>query len=164
VSGSTLFSRTRYDKAGGFRPGYTIGEDWDLWIRMVRTGATVVRTDHATFLYRQSPTSLTQGGRVYVGAEKVLHAAIEEAGNEDQRQWARRGLAKQAAVQRRAVASMALVDAYDAARAGNTARARAEAWRTRHGPRRVALRGMAVLVWPHGAVTVRDRRYAQQAK
>jgi hypothetical protein len=65
-------------------------------------------------------------------------------------------------VQRRARAGMALVDAYDAARAGDTSGARRTALQTLHGSLPVVVRGAAVMIWPRGAVRSRDRRYANR--
>jgi GT2 family glycosyltransferase len=45
-----FFSRARYESVGGFRDQYC--EDWDLWIRMVRAGATVTMAGHPTAVHR----------------------------------------------------------------------------------------------------------------
>ena len=157
ASGSALFHRALYERAGGFRPDFAVGEDWDLWIRMVRAGGIVVRTNHPTFCYRLTAGSLTSGGRQYVGAELVLEAAVREANSDEERLWARAGLGGQGAVQRRARAGIALVDAFDAARAGRRSEARRHARLALAGARRVAFLGLVVLIWPEGAVRARDR-------
>ncbi len=162
ASGSALFARSLYERAGGFRGGFEVGEDWDLWIRMVRSGARVVRTDHPTFCYRLSRRSLTAGGRRYEGAERVLEAAVAEAASDQERRWAEEGLRLQGGVRRRARASMALVDAYEAARAGRRREARRMALRALWGPAPVASRALGVLVAPRTTVALRDRAVANR--
>lgn len=49
------FSRDLYELAGGFRGVFC--EDWDLWIRMVRAGATVAMASHPTAVHRVHPGS-----------------------------------------------------------------------------------------------------------
>jgi hypothetical protein len=157
ASGAALFHRALYERAGGFRAGFGIGEDWDLWIRMVRMGGVVVRTNHPTFCYRLTTGSITGGGRHYEGAESVLGAAMREATTDEERGWVSTGIRRQPALQRRARSGIALVDAFDAARAGRRAEARRQAGRALSGTRRVVLLGLAVLVWPEAAVRARDR-------
>jgi len=155
--GAALFPKKLYEQAGGFRGGFPIGYDWDLWIRMIRAGGAIVRPSHTTFLYRMSSSSLTQGARDFTGAEAVLVAAEREARSEEEIRWARAGLARQPTTKRRIRAANALVDAYEAARSGSTAEAREKARQSLSGTRSVATRGLAVMVWPQAAVAVRDR-------
>jgi glycosyltransferase involved in cell wall biosynthesis len=155
--GSALFGRELYQRAGGFRSGFEIGEDWDLWIRMIRAGGIIVRPDHPTFCYRLTTGSLTGGGRAYKGSELVLQVALNEATSAEEREWAAEGLGRQSAVQRKARAGMALIDAYDAARSGSPAVARQKARQAISGAPGVAIRSLAVLAWPTAAVSVRDR-------
>ncbi len=161
--GSAIFERDLYQRAGGFRAGFTIGEDWDLWIRMIRAGGTIVRPSHPTFLYRMSPTSLTQGARVFTGAEAVLVAAKREAASEAEARWARDGLRRQSIAQRRSRANSSLIEAYDAARHGDTRAARRHAIQSLSGPIPVAARGLAMAAAPGLGVRLRDRRYARRS-
>jgi hypothetical protein len=82
---------------------------------------------------------------------------VREAASEDETCWARGGLRRQPALQRRIKAGSSLIDAYDAARSGLKVEARQKARQALSGDRKVALRGLAVLVWPDAAVRVRDR-------
>lgn len=58
----SLFSRRLYDRVGGFRNDPPGGiEDWDLWIRMVRVGATVCSPAESTVLYRRHDRAVSGG-------------------------------------------------------------------------------------------------------
>lgn len=156
ASGSSLFARTLYQKAGGFRGEFGIGEDWDLWIRMLRAGGVVVRADHPTFCYRLATTSITSGARKLEGVEAVLSAAVREAATDEERSWAIAGLHAQSEVKRRVRASLALSDAYDAARTGARGQARRRALHALRGPRSVSLRALALLAAPMTTARARD--------
>jgi len=53
-----FFSRALYEKAGGFSDKYYC-EDWDLWLRMARAGATITSASHPTAIHRVHPQSLS---------------------------------------------------------------------------------------------------------
>ncbi len=53
-----FFSRALYEKAGGFADKYYC-EDWDLWVRMARAGATITSASHPTAIHRVHPESLS---------------------------------------------------------------------------------------------------------
>jgi len=36
--GSVMFRRSAYEKAGGYRPAFYFGQDWDLWYRLAERG------------------------------------------------------------------------------------------------------------------------------
>jgi glycosyltransferase involved in cell wall biosynthesis len=36
--GSVMFRRDRYERAGGYRPQFYFGQDWDLWYRLAESG------------------------------------------------------------------------------------------------------------------------------
>jgi Glycosyl transferase family 2 len=74
---STLFSRSLYERAGGFRNIRC--EDWDLWIRMVRHGARVSMPAHVTALYRQAAHSVSGTDKLLVGDIDVLEELLETA-------------------------------------------------------------------------------------
>jgi len=57
----SLFSRDDYERAGGFRP-LRKSEDWDLWIRMVRSGVPIVPASNVTMIYRKRVDSLSADG------------------------------------------------------------------------------------------------------
>lgn len=56
----SLFSRVDYERSGGFRP-LRRSEDWDLFVRMVRGGATMTVAHTPTLVYRRRPDSLSAG-------------------------------------------------------------------------------------------------------
>lgn len=70
VTIATLFHRELYERAGGFRDRTGV-EDWDLWQRMIFSGAPVSGTSMPTWLYRISSSSLSASGR-QGGAELQL--------------------------------------------------------------------------------------------
>ena len=147
----SVFDRALYDAAGGFRDQFHGTEDWDLWIRMIRHGATVHRADHPTVLYRLSAGSVSADERMVDEERKVIETAMDEVTDATDRsalRTARRQLAAKAAMYR----------AYDRARNGAAWRARVEAARGLRGPGRVPLRCAALLLAPGPAVRARDRR------
>jgi hypothetical protein len=86
-----LFSRDLYESAGGFRSLHS--EDWDLWIRMLRTGARLTMTSHPTAIHRVRPGSISfdpvttaQHGMI------VLSAALDSAGSAAEAAAARAGI------------------------------------------------------------------------
>ena len=147
LSIGSLFSRARYDAVGGFRPEFHGTEDWDLWIRMVRAGAEVVRPSEPTLLYRLSAGSISSEDRLVAAKLQVLDAAEREGRAEDHDVIA--------AARRKLTAAAALHDAYRLANQGRTMAARAAGLRARHGIRSVSLRGAAMAVAPR---TVARRR------
>jgi hypothetical protein len=114
---STLFSRALYDRAGGFRNIRC--EDWDLWIRMVRCGATVSMPSHVTALYRRSPGSVSSIDKLLIGDIDLLEELLTTADG-DERDAIVRGL-------RRRRAKQAFLDGVQHAEAGDVGAARA-AW------------------------------------
>jgi GT2 family glycosyltransferase len=52
-----FFSRDLYESVGGFSDQNC--EDWELWIRMVRAGATLTMASHPTAIHRVRPGSLS---------------------------------------------------------------------------------------------------------
>lgn len=122
-----LFSRELYQAAGGFRERFRVGEDWDLWIRMLRAGARITDTSHPTALHRVRPRSLSGDPRqtVELGID-VLTTAVAEARSAGERAAAERGL-------RALLARKRYYDASALAAAGHAWRARATAVGGRHG-------------------------------
>jgi Glycosyl transferase family 2 len=87
-----FFSRDLYELAGGFGDLY-VGEDWDLWIRMVRAGATVTMTSHPTAVHRVHSESLTfDTARTAQQSVTVLSAALRAARSPGEVAAARAGL------------------------------------------------------------------------
>lgn len=147
---SPLFSREMYDRAGPFRDFHGT-EDWDLWIRMVRCGASVIRTSHPTVLYRLSTTSLSADDRILPAELAVATTAMAEATSDGERRAAARSF-------RRLQARQHLVSSYTAARQGDRWKARRHALGALSGAAPVAARGLFLLASPATGVRLRDSR------
>ncbi len=151
VFAGTLFQRADYARAGGYRD-LRNGEDWDLWIRMIRDGVVVHRTDHPTYLYRIRPDSLSYGHRSAEANVEIMQTVVAEATTDQERRWALRGL-------RRRRAALAIAQAIACGRAGDRRGARQAAARALSERSRV-VPALALLALPRWASTVRDRRAA----
>ncbi len=149
VFAGTLFARVDYEQAGGYRD-LRNGEDWDLWIRMIRNGVVVTRTDHPTYLYRIRPDSLSYGHRSAGANVEIMQRVVDEATDERERRWARRGL-------RRRRAALAIAQAIAHGRDGDRRAARRDAARALSYRSRV-IPALALLAAPRTASTLRDRR------
>jgi hypothetical protein len=150
-----FFPRTLYERVGGFR-SFLVGEDWDLWIRMVRTGARLTEASHPTALHRVRPGSLSvdPAHNVEHGIA-VLTAAVAEAGSPWERAAAERGL-------RTLWARKRYYDGYALASDGHPWRARLTAVRgPRGGGPKLTLGLAAMAVAPRTAVQLEraTRRY-----
>jgi len=166
VNSAALFPRELYDKVGGFRSEFVGTDDWDLWIRMVREGATIRRLTHHTLLYRLSEASMSSNVPEkelrFVDQElAVLLAAVAESRSSEERAAARRGL-------RRLRARKQFLLARSFALEGRTGPARLAALRgLTGGDRRSALRSAAIAVAPSAAIrwraARRERRRGTQA-
>ena len=149
---ASMFSRSLYDDVGGFRITLRVGEDWDLYIRMLRRGARLRRADHPTALYRRRAGSLTWDDSGIVDRLRVLELALDEARGQAERRAVQRGLG-------RLRAERALVRAYQLAGEGRVGAARRAALGAFRGQRRVAVRGAAMALAPRS--TARRRREAR---
>jgi hypothetical protein len=147
----TLFDRETYERAGAFRDRYRWAEDWDLWIRMRRTGAVITTCPTPTVLYRKSPESLTAKDERIEDEVGVLTAALSEATTADERRAAVRGL-------RKVRGNASLLLAYRAARAGESGKARALALRAFAGRPRVVARAAFMLIAPRMGAAIADRQ------
>ena len=146
----SLFRRDAYDEAGGFRD-FRGPEDWDLWIRMVRNGATIRRGDHPTVLYRLSPTSISADDRMVAEERRVASVAMRESTSDEDRDVLRRTL-------RRLDSKASMYRAYALAREHRTLAARWAALGGLRGPGRVPTRCVALALAPRRATAARDRR------
>ena len=80
-----VVDRGDLERVGAYRTQLIGSEDWDLWIRLLRSGVHVVRPDRPTVLYRRNGTGLTETGRGLAGAATVARlAASEMVGDIDQ--------------------------------------------------------------------------------
>ena len=140
LSIASLFSRAGYESVGGFRSEFRGTEDWDLWIRMVRNGATVVRPSQPTLLYRLSEGNVSSEDRLVAAKLQVLDAAAREGSAAEQRAIA--------IGRRRLRAAASLNDAY--AKASGRG-ARLAGLRALRGIRPVAMRGAAMALAPRYA-------------
>lgn len=147
----TIFERSLYDAAGGFRDQFRGPEDWDLWIRMIRLGAVVHRAGHPTVLYRLSAGSVSADSRLVDEERKVVRTAIDESTTDADRAVLSR-------TARDLEAKAALQDSYALARAGRSWAARRRAVGGLRGPGRIPSRCAALLLAPRMAVRARDRR------
>lgn len=146
----SMFTRSLYDTAGGFRDGFTSCEDWDLWIRMARAGARFVQPAFPTVIYRVASTSLSADDRDIDAAERLLRAFREELEGVDE---------EINAALEQLMARRALVQGYDAAREGRSAAARRHAIRVlQFGNRPLRLRGAVLAASPSLAAALRDSR------
>lgn len=150
----TLFSRARYLELGGFRSQFRGTEDWDLWIRMARSGVPFSRPEHPTVLYRMAPSSLSARDGQLDADVAVIEAGLVEAVSDDERR-AMRAKARSLDAQRW------LFVAYDRADAGRRLGARAAALRALRGQRRVVARGAVMLVAPRWGARQREARRFQ---
>jgi len=88
-----FFSRDLYKAAGGFGAQYFC-EDWDLWIRMLRTGAQLTMAGHPTALHRVHPGSLSfDSARMAQHAVSYLNAALRGAQSPAEAAAVRSGIA-----------------------------------------------------------------------
>ena len=86
-----FFSRELYEQVGGFRDKFC--EDWDLWIRMVRAGATVTMASHPTAVHRlRSDSRSFDAARTAERGIGVLTAELAAAGSAAEAAAARSGL------------------------------------------------------------------------
>lgn len=87
-----FFSRALYEKSGGFADRYYC-EDWDLWIRMVRAGASITSTPHPTVIHRVHPQSLSyDAARIARHGVALLTAELRAARSRDEAAAARAGI------------------------------------------------------------------------
>jgi hypothetical protein len=156
---SSLFSRRLYVEAGGFRNIRC--EDWDLWIRMVRAGATVSTPDTVTVLYRQDPSSVSGTDKLLIGDIDLLSELLPTCADDE------RAVVEQALRRRRA--KQLYLEGMQHAAAGHTDKARAtwlEVIRTDPSLRRnrsklngqVALRAAAGMIAPRTMWRLREQR------
>jgi hypothetical protein len=143
-----MFSRQLYVRAGGFRPPMRVGEDWDLWIRMVRSGAVLVVTDHPTVRYRMKP----ERDGAFGDRMLVLELARSEATSDGEARAVRSAM-------RALRAEGELFEAYRVAKRSPWS-ARWHGVRSLSGHRRVALRGAAMALAPRQAAARRERMWS----
>lgn len=157
VFGGALFERAAYERAGGFRAEFSGAEPWDLWMRMIDTGARVYGVEHPTYLYRvATPTaagavSVSQSPAALHSAVALLDDVCRKVADDDHR------LAIAVRTLKEMRARRELFLAYEAAVAGTTGTARRHALAAGRGPISVRVRALALLLFPSAARRWRDR-------
>jgi glycosyltransferase involved in cell wall biosynthesis len=150
-----FFPRTLYERVGGFR-SFRAAVDWDLWVRMLRSGARMTEAPHPTALHRVRSGSLSvDPARIVEHGIPVLTAAAAEARSPWERVAAERGL-------RRLRVRKRYYDVYALARDGHPWRARLAALRgARGGGLKITLGLAAMAVAPRTSLQLEQatRRY-----
>jgi glycosyltransferase involved in cell wall biosynthesis len=151
----TLFAKADHDRAGGFRA--TLPEDWDLWIRMIRAGVRVSRTNHPTALYRIRPSSLSFADDVPEQLVDMMEQVLEEAATDQERDWARESL-------ERLQAGAALARAFHHAADGDIEQARRDARHALHGDAHTRRRAAIMMLAPRLGSRERQRRMSDLSR
>lgn len=60
--GSVMFRRDAYERAGGYRPQFRFGQDWDLWYRLAAIG-TFQMIEEVLYTARISPRAISMVAR-----------------------------------------------------------------------------------------------------
>jgi len=142
----SLFSRVDYDAVCGIESLRT-GEDWDLWIRLVRGGIRMSVASTPTVVYRNRPESLPASRSRVAGDIAVLEALVEQLGPTEQ-PLARRAL-------RLLRARRDFLAAFDDVAAGSVGRARWHWVRAAAGDRELGRHG-----GPYPSVALRSLAYS----
>lgn len=74
---ASLVGRDDYDAVGGFRGDFDGAEDWDLWMRLIRSGVHVHGTG-ASYVYRQSLGSCSRESRAAAASLSLIDAVLPE--------------------------------------------------------------------------------------
>ncbi len=150
ASAGVLFSRADYQACGGYRAELRHGEDWDLYLRMIRREVRAVLAPQPTLLYRVSPDSLSSGYATVESDVRVLELALSEAATAGERRWIERSLGERRG---RLALSRALV----ASRDGDARGARRQALTAlRHGNAKTRRIGLGIIAAPELATRLRD--------
>ena len=87
-----FFARELYESVGGFSDLYYC-EDWDLWIRMLRSGANLTVGSHPTAVHRVHPHSLSfDAARIAEHGMAYLETAVRAARSPAEAAAARAGI------------------------------------------------------------------------
>ena len=145
-----FFSRELYELAGGFADQYYC-EDWDLWIRMVRAGASLTMTSHPTAIHRVHSQSLSfDAARIAQHGVTFLGAVLREAQSPAEAAAARAGLQ---ALQ----GKLSFYHAKELAAEGDTRHARQVAWKGLPGGGLRASAGLLAMALAPSAATRLER-------
>jgi glycosyltransferase involved in cell wall biosynthesis len=150
-----LLPRAVYEGVGGFDPEMEGVEDWDLWIRVVRSGVLLSRTHRASFFYRQHATNLSRNVELVGHAGLRLLDRLDRDLRPEERHDLRGAL-------RESRARIALKLAYHHLDQGDARAARTWGARALPGPAGIRLRGAGVAVAPRVTERVRASRRARR--
>ena len=155
VFGAALFERAAYERVGGFRPEFSGSERWDLWMRMIDTGARVHGVERPTYLYRVTMSTSLSPAAVH-SAVDLLDDVCRRAASDDHR------LAIAVRTLREMRTRRDLFLAYEAAREGDAKRARRHALAAGRGPIAVSIRALVLFFAPASARRWHDRLVEQR--
>jgi hypothetical protein len=157
----SLFSREDYERAGGFRE-HRKSEDWEFFVRMIRTGTTMTVAPTPTLIYRRRPDSLSAGDGCVDANIELLSELLQQPLTPREQAQVQRTL-------RRFRARRLLLDGYHELAAGRAGAAR-QCWvraavldrALRSGipgmRASTTVRALASLVLPRSALGLRRRR------
>lgn len=75
--GSVMFRRDAYNRAGGYRPQFYYGQDWDLWYRLAREGTFQIIPE-ALYTARITPDAISSASRAtQQQIAKLSHMALK---------------------------------------------------------------------------------------
>lgn len=75
--GSVLFRRDAYERAGGYRPEFRYGQDWDLWYRLAAIGRFQV-VPRVLYTARIDPDSISSSARsAQTQLARLSYAALQ---------------------------------------------------------------------------------------
>lgn len=151
VCTGAMFERSVYERAGGFRAEYSGSEPWDLWMRMIATGARVHGVEHPTVLYRVATSSVSRSPAAFHSAVALFDDVCRVLATDAH------SLAIAERTRREVRARLELYLAYEAAGAGDSSAARRHALAAGHGPVAVRARAAALFCAPGAARRWRDR-------
>jgi glycosyltransferase involved in cell wall biosynthesis len=72
---SVAIRRDALARAGGFSSPVAVAEDWELWLRLARSGADALCVPEAVVRYRRHPGGLTADVARLAAAQLAVHAA-----------------------------------------------------------------------------------------
>jgi glycosyltransferase involved in cell wall biosynthesis len=86
VAGSVTARRTAFEQVGLFDASLRSSEDYDMWLRCVKSGSRIIYNDEALLFYRRRPDSLTADSvricdstvTVLVKMRTAVHTSTEE--------------------------------------------------------------------------------------
>jgi glycosyltransferase involved in cell wall biosynthesis len=84
--GSVMFRRSAYEKAGGYRPAFYYGQDWDLWYRLAEQGQFQMLPE-VLYEARMGVTDISMNNKArqeLIGKQSLQALRLRMAGLSDQ--------------------------------------------------------------------------------